>query len=77
LTRLVGRIEDCSKGAFKHCRHGMTADAMSGHKGAVITSRVDKQGRRYVVGASRADEQKGNEGSGDQQGQNKWSTADE
>jgi len=55
----------------------MTADAMSGHKGAVITSRVDKQGRRYVVGASRADEQKGNERSGDQQGQNKWSTADE
>jgi len=51
---------------------------MSGHKDAVRASSVDNQGRINVVRASRAaDEQGRNKQSRDQEGQNKWSTADE
>jgi len=73
MARLGSRIEVCSKRALKRCRHGMTADVMSGHKNVVRASRANEQGRKDVVRESRADEHGHNEQSRDQQGQNEWS----
>jgi len=58
----------------------MTADVMSGHKDVVRASSVDNQGRINVVTrreSRAADEQGRNKQSRDQEGQTKWSTADE
>ena len=77
LARLASCIAGCSKRSLKRCKHGTTADVMSGHKNVVRASRADEQGHNDVVRASRADEHEHNELSRDQPGQNEWSTADE
>jgi len=61
LARLASCMAGCSKRALKRCKHGTTADTMSGHKNVVSTTRAEEQGRNDVVPASRVDEQKRDE----------------